>query len=150
MVPKERQLWQWLAWTASGRYAPVPVKLLQSKAPTVHHATPPGVDMVKQESFGMPRLSRRQAMKLASSFAAAFPLLNGGRSRAQVKPGAAAAVFEMADFTKAAPDADAAFAKALAAISKSAGEANNAGKPVPIVSNPDENATYKIKQPLLF
>jgi hypothetical protein len=57
----------------------------------------------------------------------------------------------MADFVKGAPDADAAFARALAAISKSAGEANKAGsKPVPIVFNLEKNATYKIKQPLLF
>jgi hypothetical protein len=95
-------------------------------------------------------VSRRQAMKLASSFAAAFPLLKGSASRAQVKPGTEATVFEMADFVKGAPDADAAFARALAAISKSAGEANKAGKPVPIVFNLEKNATYKIKQPLLF
>jgi hypothetical protein len=57
-------------------------------------------------------VSRRQAMKLASSFAAAFPLLNGSASRAQVKPGTEATVFEMADFVKGAPDA--AFARALA------------------------------------
>src|SRR5260370_41813207 len=96
MVPKERQLWQWLAWTASGRYAPVPVKLLQSKAPTVHHATPPGVDMVKQETFGMPRLSRRQAMKQASSIAAAFPLLNVCSNPAQCQPADAPTLLMMA------------------------------------------------------
>jgi hypothetical protein len=95
-------------------------------------------------------VSRRQVVKLASSFAAAFPLLNGSRSRAQVKAGAAATVFEMADFVKGAADADAAFAKALAAITKSGGEANKAGKPVPIVLNLEKNATYKINQPLLF
>jgi hypothetical protein len=95
-------------------------------------------------------VSRRQAMKLASSLAAAFPLLKGSAGRAQVTPGSAATVFEMADFAKGAPDIDAAFAKALAAISKSAGEANKAGKPVPIVFNLEKNATYKIKQPLVF
>jgi hypothetical protein len=95
-------------------------------------------------------VSRRQVVKFASSFAAAFPLLNGGTSRAQVKPGSTATVFEIADFVKGAPDADAAFAKALAAVSKSAGEANKAGKPVPIVFNLEKNATYKIKQPLVF
>src|SRR5260370_17378004 len=96
----------------------------------------------------MPMLSRRRAMMLASSYAAALPLLNGGNTRAQDKPGAAATVFEMADFRKLAPDADPAFAKALAAISKSAGEAAKAGKPVPIVLNLEKNATYRIKQPL--
>jgi hypothetical protein len=95
-------------------------------------------------------LSRRQALMLASSFAAAFPLLNTSRSRAQVKPGSGAAVFEIADFAKTVPDADAAFAKALAAISKSASEAIKAGKPVPIILNLEKNATYKIKQPLLL
>jgi hypothetical protein len=90
--------------------------------------------------------SRRRAMTLASSFAAAFPFLTSGRSRAQVKPGAV--VFEMADFTKNVPDPDAAFANALAAIAKATGDANKAGKPVPIVLNPENNATYKIKRPL--
>jgi hypothetical protein len=93
-------------------------------------------------------LSRRRAIMLASSFAAAFPLLNGRRSRAQVKPGTEAAVFEMADFIKTAPDADAAFAKALAAISKSAADVKKAGKPASIVFNLEKNATYRIKQPL--
>jgi Right handed beta helix region len=91
-------------------------------------------------------LDRRQAMKLASSFAAAFPLLKSAGSRAQVKPGTV--VFEMAEFSKGVVDADAAFAKALAAISESAGEASKAGKPVPIVLNLEKNVTYRIKQPL--
>jgi hypothetical protein len=94
----------------------------------------------------MQLLNRRQAMKLASSFAAAFPLLKSPESRAQIEPGAV--VFEMAEFSKGAADADAAFAKAIAAISKSAGEASKAGKPVPIVLNLEKNATYRIKQPL--
>jgi hypothetical protein len=42
-------------------------------------------------------------MKLASSFAAAFPLLKDSASRAQLKPGTEATVFEMADFVKGAP-----------------------------------------------
>jgi hypothetical protein len=91
-------------------------------------------------------INRRQAMKLAWSFAAAFPLLKSPASRAQIKPGAV--VFEMAEFSKGVADTDAAFAKALAAISKSAGEASKAGKPVPIVLNLEKNATYRIKQPL--
>ncbi|MEA2773127.1 MAG: hypothetical protein QOD93_6089 [Acetobacteraceae bacterium] len=90
--------------------------------------------------------SRRRAMTLASSFAAAFPFLTSGRGRAQVKPGAV--VFEMADFPKNVPDPDAAFANALAAIAKATGDANKAGKPVPIVLNLENNATYKIKRPL--
>jgi Right handed beta helix region len=93
-------------------------------------------------------LSRRRAIKLASSFAAAIPFLKGGGSRAQGKPGTD--VFEMADFVKSAPDADAAFAKALAAIAQSATDANKAGKPASIVFNLEKNATYKIKQPLLL
>jgi parallel beta-helix repeat protein len=92
-------------------------------------------------------LSRRTIL-LASSFAAAFPLLKGGASRAQVKPGTEAVIFEMADFIKTSPDADTAFAKALAAIAKSAADAGKAGKPAPIVFNLEKNATYRIKQPL--
>ncbi len=93
-------------------------------------------------------LSRRRTIMLASSFAAAFPLLKGGASRAQVKPGTEAVVFEMTDFIKTSPDADAAFAKALAAIAKSAADASKAGKPASIVFNLEKNATYRIKQPL--
>jgi len=93
-------------------------------------------------------LSRRRTIMLASSFAAAFPLLKGSASRAQVKPGTGAVVFEMADFIKTSPDADTAFAKALAAIAKSAAEASKAGKPASIVFNLEKNATYRIKQPL--
>jgi parallel beta-helix repeat protein len=93
-------------------------------------------------------LTRRRAIMLASSFAAAFPLLKGGASRAQVKPGTEAVVFEMTDFIKTSPDADTAFAKALAAIAKSAADASKAGKPASIVFNLEKNATYRIKQPL--
>jgi parallel beta-helix repeat protein len=93
-------------------------------------------------------LSRRRTIMLASSFAAAIPLLKGGASRAQVKPGTEAVVFEMADFIKNSPDADAAFAKALAVIAKSATDASKAGKPASIVFNLEKNATYRIKQPL--
>jgi hypothetical protein len=96
----------------------------------------------------MHSLGRRRVMMLASSLAAVFPFLN--RSRAQVKPGAAAIVFEMADFIKTVPDPDAAFAKALAEISKSTNDANRVGKPVNVVFNLEKNATYKIKRPLLF
>jgi hypothetical protein len=86
-------------------------------------------------------LSRRRLMMLASSSVAAFAFLNGGRSRAQIKPAAEATVFEMADFIKGAPNPDAAFAKALAAIAKSTSDASKAGKPVHIVFNLEKNAT---------
>ena len=95
-------------------------------------------------------LSRRRAMILASSFAAAFPFLQSGESRAQVKPGTGVMVFEMADFIKTAADPDAAFAQALATIAKSASDANKAGKPVHIAFNLEKNVTYKIKHPLLL
>jgi len=93
-------------------------------------------------------LSRRQLIKLVSSFAAAFPYLSSRGSRAQVKGGTEVVVFEMADFVKTAPDADTAFAKALAAIAKSASDANKAGKPASIILKLEKNATYRIKQPL--
>ena len=73
----------------------------------------------------MRTLSRRQATKLASSFVAAIPLLNGLRSRAQPAAGAGATILEMANFTQTSPDHDAAFAKAVAAISKAAAEAQD-------------------------
>jgi len=84
-------------------------------------------------------LSRRGAIKLASLFAAAVPF-RGAAGQTPVKPGtdkpaAAATVFEMTSFTAGSVDPDAAFAKALAAIAKSAADANKAGKPVPIVLN---------------
>lgn len=87
-------------------------------------------------------------MMLASSSAATFTFLNGGRSRAQIKPAAEVVVFAMADFIKANPSPDAAFAKALAAIAKSTSDASKAGKPVHIAFNLEKNATYRIKQPL--
>jgi hypothetical protein len=95
-------------------------------------------------------VSRRRALMLAASSAAALPFLNGGESRAQTKPNAEAVVFDIADFTKTVPDTDAAFAKALAAISQSTNDANKAGKPVHIVFNLEKNATYQIKRPLSF
>src|SRR5258708_39249073 len=77
----------------------------------------------------MPMLSRRRAMMLASSYAAALPLLKGGNSTAPDKTGAAATAFQMTDFAKSALDADTAFSRAPAAVSKSAGAARKAGKP---------------------
>jgi hypothetical protein len=98
----------------------------------------------------MKPLSRRRAIKLASFFAATAPLLKSVESRAQPLPGAGATVFEMASFSGAGVDPDAAFAKALAAISKSAADASKAGRPAHIVFNLDKNAVYKIKRPLHF
>jgi hypothetical protein len=49
-------------------------------------------------------LDRRRVIMLAWFFTAAFPFPNNGSSQAQVKPGAGAVVFEMADFIKTDPD----------------------------------------------
>ena len=97
----------------------------------------------------MKPLSRRQAIQLASSYLATAPLLSGA-SRAQTAPGTGAIVFDMANFWGPGVDADAAFAKALAAISKAAGDAAKAGGPVHIVFNLGKNATYRINRPLAF
>jgi hypothetical protein len=94
----------------------------------------------------MKTISRRRAITLASSLAAA-PLLNSIDSLAQ--PGAPATVFDMANFT-ASPDHDAAFAKAVAAISEAAAEANKAGRPAQIVLNLNKNAIYRIKRPIVL
>src|ERR1700680_1114467 len=75
---------------------------------------------------GMKPPSRRRAISLASSFLATAPLL-GSAVRAQPASSAGATVFEMANFLGPGGDADAAFAKALAAISKAAGDAARAG-----------------------
>jgi hypothetical protein len=93
-------------------------------------------------------VSRRQAIKLASSFAAASPLLTSIGAGAQPSPGAGPAAFEMAQFTAGSPDHDAAFAKALAAIAEAAAEAHKAGRPAYFVLNLDRNAVYRIKRPI--
>jgi hypothetical protein len=99
----------------------------------------------------MKALSRRQAMKLGSAFAAAAPTLRAANSPAQEpKPAAEATVFEMTSFSGPGLDADAAFAKALAAIAKSAADASKAGRPAPIVLNLEKNAAYRIKRPVLI
>lgn len=95
----------------------------------------------------MKPLSRRRAITLASSFLATAPLL-GSASRAQPASGTGATVFDMANFLGPGGDVDAAFAKALAAISKAAGEAAKSGGPVHIVFNLGKNATYRINRPL--
>jgi hypothetical protein len=97
----------------------------------------------------MKPISRRRAIELASSFLATSPLL-GSASRAEPAPGAGPTVFDMATFSGPGVDADAAFAKAIAAISKAAGEAAKAGGPVHIVFNLGKNATYRISRPLAF
>jgi hypothetical protein len=95
----------------------------------------------------MKTFSRRRAITLVSS-AAAAPLLNSIDSLAQ--PGAPATTFDMANFAAASPDHDAAFAKAVAAISEAAAEANKASKPAHIVLNLDKNAMYRIKRPIVL
>jgi hypothetical protein len=94
----------------------------------------------------MKTVSRRRAITLASSLAAT-PLLKSIDSLAQ--PGAPATVFDMANFT-ASPDHDAAFAKAVTAISEAAAEANKAGRPAHIVLNLNKNAIYRIKRPIVL
>jgi hypothetical protein len=97
----------------------------------------------------MKPLSRRRAITLVSSYLATVPLL-GRASRAQPASPTGAAVFEMASFLGPGDDADAGFAKALAAISKAASDAAKAGGPVHIAFNLGKNATYRINRPLAF
>jgi hypothetical protein len=97
----------------------------------------------------MKPLSRRRTLKLASSYLATAPLL-GSASRAQTTSPTGATVFDIASFLAPGVDADTAFAKALAAISKAAGDAAKAGGPVHIVFNLGRNATYRINRPLAF
>jgi hypothetical protein len=99
--------------------------------------------------LGMKPISRRRAITLASSYLATGPLLVSA-VRAQPAPATGLAVFEMTSSLGPGVDADAAFAKALAAISKLAGEAARAGGPVHIVFNLGKNATYRITRPLAF
>ncbi|WP_338824507.1 right-handed parallel beta-helix repeat-containing protein [Bradyrhizobium septentrionale] len=93
-------------------------------------------------------ISRRRALTLAS-FVVATPLL-GAESGAEPAPRPGSATFDMATFTvTSSGDADAAFAKALAAVAKTAADASKAG-PVHIVLNLEKNASYRIKRPLAF
>jgi hypothetical protein len=96
----------------------------------------------------MKPLSRRRAIKLATTFLTA-PLLRSA-GRAQPASGTGPTVFEMANFFGPGVDADAAFAKAIAAISKVASDAARAGGPVHIVFNLGKNAIYRINRPLAF
>src|SRR5216684_6199810 len=97
----------------------------------------------------MKPLSRRRAIKLASSFLATAPLL-GSASRAQPASSAGPTVFDMVNFIGPGGDVDAAFARAIAAISKTAGDAAKSGGPVHIVFNLGKSATYRINRPLAF
>jgi Right handed beta helix region len=94
-------------------------------------------------------LSRRRAIELAAT-CLATALLRSRASRAQPASSTGATVFDMANFFGPGVDADAAFAKAIAAISKAAGDAARAGGPVHIVFNLGKNATYRISHPLAF
>ena len=94
-------------------------------------------------------LSRRRAIKLASSFLATAPRW-GSASRAQPASATGATVFDMATFLGDGGDADAAFAKALAAIAKAAGDPARAGGSLHIVFNLGRNAIYRINRPLAF
>jgi hypothetical protein len=95
----------------------------------------------------MKLVSRRRVITLASSLAAA-PLLNSIESLAQ--PATPASVLDMASFTAASPDHDAAFAKAVTAISEATAAATKAGRPAQIVLNLDKNVIYRIKRPIVF
>jgi Right handed beta helix region len=97
----------------------------------------------------MTSLSRRGAIKLASSLLATAPILmRTGRARAAAEPGLV--VLDMASFGGAGIDADTAFAKAIAAIEKAAADARKGGEPVRIVLNLEKGATYRIKRSLGF
>jgi parallel beta-helix repeat protein len=97
----------------------------------------------------MTSLSRRGAIKLASSsVAAALILMRAGRARAAAEPGLV--VLDMASFGGAGIDADTAFAKAIAAIEKAAADARKGGEPDRIVLNLERGATYRVKRPLAF
>jgi hypothetical protein len=116
--------------------------------PQLRDASHPGARSPNdaKDELCMKAVSRRRAITLASSLAAA-PLLNSIDSLPQ--PGAPATVFDMANFT-ASPDHDAAFAKAVVAISEAAAAANKAGRPAHIVLNLNKNATYRIKRPIVL
>jgi parallel beta-helix repeat protein len=97
----------------------------------------------------MTSLSRRGAIKLASSLLATAPILmRTGRARAATEPGLV--VLDIANFGGAGIDADTAFAKAIAAIEKTAADARKGGEPVRIVLNLEKGTAYRIKRPLAF
>jgi hypothetical protein len=82
----------------------------------------------------MKLVSRRQAMELVTSFLA-VPTLLGHPAKAQSVSTFGATVFDMAKFSGAGVDPDAAFAKALAAIEKASADAKKGGGPAHITFN---------------
>ena len=98
----------------------------------------------------MAPLSRRCVIRLASSFLATTPLLIRQAGAQPPSPNAGPIVFNIASFADAGVDADAASAKAIAAVEKAASDASQGGGPVHIVLNLEKNATYRIKRPLAF
>jgi hypothetical protein len=99
--------------------------------------------------FCMPPLTRRGAIRLVSSLLATTPFLIR-QGRAESAPNQGSVVFNMTSFAGAGVDADAAFAKAIAAVEKAAADASKGGGPVHIVFNLQQGATYRIKRPLPF
>ena len=99
-------------------------------------------------SFGMQRLSRRQAVKLACSSVLASPLL-ASRGRAQAPSPLGATVFDIKSYLGPGIDPDAAFAKAIVEIEKTAADARKGGGPVHIILNLETGAAYRIKRPLV-
>jgi Right handed beta helix region len=95
----------------------------------------------------MRRFRRRQTITLASSLLAS-PLF-GSESRAQAPSPLGATVFDIKSFSGAGVDPDAAFAKAIAEIEKTAA-AKKGGGPVHIILNLEKGATYRIKRALAF
>jgi hypothetical protein len=98
----------------------------------------------------MKPLSRRRALKLATSFLVLTPglLTLWRKARAQSLPGLV--TLDITSFQGPGVDDDAAFAKAVAAIEKAAVAAKKDGSPVHIVLNLGKNATYRIKHTLAF
>ncbi len=112
----------------------------------------------------MEKVTRRRAINLTSSFAAAASLLRAVASSGQAKPEAAlpksepvapgsdgtTIVFSMAQFAAAGGDADAAFARASAALTQAVAGAKKGGRPRRIALDFEKGATYRIKRPVVF
>jgi hypothetical protein len=92
----------------------------------------------------MQPLSRRRAIALASSLAAASLIRREARAQAPANE----ATFDIASFLAPGVDADTAFAKAIAEVEKAATAAAKGGGPVHMVLNLQKNAIYRIKRPL--
>jgi Right handed beta helix region len=98
--------------------------------------------------LAMQLVSRRQAIKLASSFVAA-PLL-ASPARAQAPSPLGATVLDITSFSAPGVDPDAAFAKAIAEVEKLSAGAKKGGGPAHIILNLEKGATYRIKHALAF